>query len=195
MSPVGSTFDELGPHRVTLLYSCLQAVKSFVNVFFAIPVSDYQGLPMTFYAQITHTMGTLHLLSTFNHPDWNLSSVNDILSFQEVFRQMALRFTQAKFALGFDPHTHERLDPFSKYAGKFEFMITRWGEKFSPCNPTPSEPSGEEADGQDLRGTNGDGDNLDVNHMDYIDADWIRDMFGAWDYQANREGGTGAGAF
>lgn len=140
---------------------------------------------MTFYAQMTQTMGTLHLLHTFVHPDWNLTAVRESLSFPDLFKLLAERFSQAKSVLGLDPQRIDRLDEFSKYATKFEHMTARWVERFDPQNAQRNPPVGVE--GLPLSAHR----DLETGYpVEYFDDDWIRDMFGTWDYQSN----TGAGA-
>ncbi|KAH6712134.1 hypothetical protein BKA61DRAFT_80314 [Leptodontidium sp. MPI-SDFR-AT-0119] len=67
--------------RLKLLCSCLEACKSFFEVFFSIPAADYAKLPMPTWPTVKYCITNLLSLSTFEHPDWNLAQVRGTIDF------------------------------------------------------------------------------------------------------------------
>lgn len=57
--------------RVDMLYSCLQAARSWFDIWFSIPLPDMPGLPFGFYIQLNHAQVSLYRLNTLEDPLWD----------------------------------------------------------------------------------------------------------------------------
>jgi hypothetical protein len=174
-SPESSRLGTCDFNRLSLLYSCLQATVTFLETFFAMPIAQYHTIPMPTFAQITNTLGVLQLVSTFEHPDWDLSWVRTKMSFTGTIGMLAERMEEAKATLGYDRHTSERIDLFSEGAKRLTWVKACFEGKIT-------------APSQDLRDTQESTDFRDIDSTllgdPVMDDLWLRDIFGPWDYQS-----------
>lgn len=158
-----------------ILFACQQAVKYFFEKIVTVPVTEYHCMPIHCMMQLTWNMGVLQMLSTFDHPEWNLAWMRESLSFSEVLQHLVDRLSKVKEALNFDPDTTEGLDMFSQSAKRLAwiktFIDTGTIGRAQPHDtrdpdPAPSDmldlPSGGE-------------------FMEYMDDAWMRDLLGSWE--------------
>jgi hypothetical protein len=71
--PVVSSNSNSG--HIERLYACLNSVKSWFDVFFTIPPSDYIGFPYSIFSQLSHSLITLYRLSSLDDPFWPKTEV------------------------------------------------------------------------------------------------------------------------
>lgn len=123
---------------------------------------------------ITHFtwgLGVLQLLSTFDHPDWNLEWARATISFTDVLGKLAAHFGQAKVVLRLDPHISAAEDIFSRSAGKMTWMKSFFENEGSSAGPRPiascSNPNN--LPGLPL-----------ANDMDFMDDEWMHDILELW---------------
>ena len=181
-SDPNSTFDELGTERVAMLHSCVQAVKNFLDAYLEIPVLDYAGIPVTVYAQFTHAIGTVHLLSTFECPGWDPSDVVSFVDIRKVLAKKASNFAMVKSTLGYDKHTSEGLDEFSAVVSRFT-ALKNWVESSLPT-VQPVAAALEEDDSYNMhKESHGFDTAYYMDYLESLDNAWISDMFD-WGYQA-----------
>lgn len=57
------------------LYGCLDATKSWFDVFLSIPPGEYIGFPFAVFAQMVQNLATLFQLSTLESPLWDTTNV------------------------------------------------------------------------------------------------------------------------
>jgi hypothetical protein len=133
-------------------------------------------MSMKLHMDLTWNMSILQMLSTFDHPDWNLSWLHESISLPEILGKLSARLLEAKTALDLDPSTEERLDMFSQTAKKMNW-IKMFVEKAIPGAPAQEGESRAsdipltemfEFDGSDFMG--------------YIDDAWMKDILGSWEY-------------
>jgi hypothetical protein len=157
-----------------LLYSCLQASKSFFDIFFSTPVTLYHCIPMPTFASLTRSLIVLQKLSVLEHPDWNLTFVRETLNFIDVLDSLIERFDQVKRAICFDPETSDGTDMFTRTATKIKCIKSFFEERMS------LESSGQEAQTWNPEVTR------TAELMDFFDELWLNDIMGpCGDYQFN----------
>ncbi|KAF4631881.1 hypothetical protein G7Y89_g6243 [Cudoniella acicularis] len=159
------TFREF--NRLEYLYTCLQAVKSFFDTWLTMPISRLHTYSIPMSCQVTWNLGILQLLSTFEHPDWDLTWVKETIDFTELLGKLAGRFNQGKEVLGMDAYTTDRVDIYSHIGRIFAWMKTYF----------EGQP-GHNHNNFDLSNAGGFVD------FDFLNDVWMGDTFGPWEYQS-----------
>jgi hypothetical protein len=159
-SPVMVNFPSHDFHRLELLYACLQSNKLFFETFFSIPESKYTCFSFATWTQVAHSVIVLQLLSSFDHPDWNLAYVRETIDFITVLDYLIERFNKAEGQI------------FARSAAKLATIKAHIQEKmsFEAVRPGPDSLSGEDADmGKTWE------------PVDFLDETWLRDILGPLD--------------
>lgn len=124
---------------------------------------------------LTWNLAILQMLSTFEHPDWNVSWLRETINFPELLGKLATNLSEVKAALNLDPTTEERLDMFSQSAKKMNW-IKMFVEKAIPgMSGQAGESRIEDNTSADMFDFNGD------EFMDFMDDAWMKDMLGPWE--------------
>ncbi|GAT28139.1 hypothetical protein RIB2604_02502140 [Aspergillus luchuensis] len=71
---ISSTVNVMYEH-LDYLYGCLDATKSWFDVFLSIPPGEYIGFPFAVFAQMVQNLATLFQLSTLESPLWDTGNV------------------------------------------------------------------------------------------------------------------------
>jgi hypothetical protein len=161
-SPALSTSTHDFP-RLEMLYACLQSNKLFLETFFAIPEYHYPSLSLASWTQTTHSLMILQLLSTFDHPDWNLNYVRDTIDFMEVMDKIIARFHKVEGEI------------FERTAAKMASIKAHIQGQMSA--PVAKDGAG----GPDLLN----GQDLEMGNwepFDFTDESWFVDMLAPLDY-------------
>src|SRR5580700_7033839 len=87
-------------HRLESLYSCLQAAKSWFDIFLAFPPARYIGLSTLTFTQLAHCVVVICRLSTFDTPDWDRSLVRETVNLSAVLDQLGENLAQVKIVAG-----------------------------------------------------------------------------------------------
>ncbi|KAL4860534.1 hypothetical protein BDV12DRAFT_191654 [Aspergillus spectabilis] len=69
--------------QLEYLYACIEASKSWFDVFLAIPPLEYVCFPFSIFAHLVHNLVMLYQLSTLSDPGWDTAAVRqkaDVLS-------------------------------------------------------------------------------------------------------------------
>lgn len=170
-SPALSHFSSHDFDRLECLHSCLQAVKSFFDTWFKLPVAMSHCLSVPMITHFTWSLGVLQLLATFDHPDWNIEWARETISFTDILDQLAKRFAQAKTSLGLDPHTTVGEDVFSHSARRIAWMKSFFETDGAHARSNPLPPCSIPDDAPDFP------QGID---MDFMDDEWMRDMLELW---------------
>jgi len=122
------TSDTDGPDfkRQNLLSACLQASKSCLETFLSLPMANYFALSMNCWTDMTYALIILHMLSVYDHKDWNLKYVQETFDFSKVIGMVIKRFDEIHLQTGFQSH-----DMFSLCARKLHFIKAYMDEKIS----------------------------------------------------------------
>lgn len=102
-SPKLALSSERDFDRLELLHACLRSLKTFFGIVHALPVSSYHCNTVPLLQGIGRAHVVLHLLCSFEHPDWDLDYCDHILRFSDVLLTLAERMERASSALGFQP--------------------------------------------------------------------------------------------
>ncbi|KAG4443063.1 hypothetical protein IFR05_001459 [Cadophora sp. M221] len=171
-----SAFTTRDFSRLEYLFACSKAVRAFFQTFLSIPATKYHCMPMKLHMDLTWNLSILQMLSTFDHPDWNLAWLRESINLPELLGKLSVRLLEAKTVLDLDPSTEERLDMFSQTAKKMSW-IKMFVEKAIPG--VPAQEGGSRA--ADIPLT----EMFDFNGSDfmgYMDDAWMKDILGPWEY-------------
>lgn len=118
--------------------------------------------------QVTVNLGIAQLMATYDHPEWDLTWLRRNIWFPDVLREIEKKYQLVKAAVGFDPHTSERIDIYSQTAVKMgwirENFEIRSGDLSNPDPTFTSQPAV--------------GDFLDLDDV------WMRDILLPWEFQS-----------
>jgi len=151
--------------RVDCLWACVQAVKSWMNVFLSLSPAKYLGFSPLTYLSMAHCFTGMYRLSVFEHPDWDRGLVRhhfDMVLFTDIVEQT---FLKVKTATGLDIGGSKDLDTFTIMASKIARVRVAW-DPVRVAAPT--------AEGSAI------GDSLYDFPLEYSDEDWMRDLIGPW---------------
>lgn len=87
------------PHRLDMLYACLLAAKTFVNLMLEQPPADYFGYSQINLSQIGHGLSTLIKLCFVEEDGWNLTNVRETINLHSCFGQIITHFERAGEAI------------------------------------------------------------------------------------------------
>jgi hypothetical protein len=154
--------------RIDCLWTCLQAVKAWMNIFLGLSPADYVGFSPLTYCNIAHCFTGMYRLSVFEHPEWDCGLVRDhfdIVSFANIVEQ---NFLQVKMAAGLDSGGSEDVDTFTTMALKIGQVRVAWDLTKVAATTTD--------------GTTGSDALFDFS-LEISDEDWLRDLIGPWSQQ------------
>jgi hypothetical protein len=164
-------FNRPGFERLELLYSCLEANKSFWAAFFTIPPIEYYNFSIPVWMQIIHALITLQLLSNFDHPDWNLAYVRETIDFFHILDRLLECFRMLKQAVGgLEGEMFERSA--MKMRAVQEYIQARMST--DGTNGSAGLPSASE----NLH-------DADLGLDDFLNEAWLDDVWGPWDSATN----------
>ena len=122
--------------RIETLYACLKSIKSWFELFFNIPLTDYIKFPFTIFSQLVHCLFTLFRLSTLDESAWDKHSVKDTADLLQIMDQIVINLEQA--AAKFDTNDSPEGDLFSRAAKKYRSIRLEWETKLRPEDLTVS---------------------------------------------------------
>ncbi|KAJ5672230.1 hypothetical protein N7507_001357 [Penicillium longicatenatum] len=82
------------------LYQCINTIKSALENFFRIPVSEYSGMPFPFFTQLARTIVVLIKLSTSTDAFWDSTNVSGEIDTLQVMDRLLNNIDEAKTAIG-----------------------------------------------------------------------------------------------
>ncbi len=151
--------------QLNRLYCCVESTKSWFEVFFSIPPSEYIWFPFSIFSQFVHCLFTLYRLSTLNDPAWDKDGVGETANLLLTLDQLINNLEQAA---GLDNHDSTEGDVLSRTAKKFRSIRPEWEAKLGsdnlmvPTLPTPQSAS-ETLLPEDFP-------------VDFADTDWMMDF-------------------
>jgi hypothetical protein len=170
-SPTLSNLSNHDFDRIQYLHTCLLAVNSFFDIYLNLPTSKLHCLSVPIITHFTWSLGVLQLITTFEHPDWNLKWARSTISFTDILGRLSDKYAQVKAILGLDPHTPIGEDIFSHSARR-----TAWMKSFfenGGINPRLQ-------DDQQYGSSANIGDLSLGNGIDLMDDEWLRDLMDLW---------------
>ena len=124
------------------LYSCVESIKSWFEVFFTIPPIDYIGFPFSVLSQLVHYLVALYRLSTLKDPAWDKNGVQSTIDLLLTLIQVINNMEQVATVAGLDNHDSTEGDVFSRTAKKLRSVRLEWEAKLRsddlaiPTSPT-----------------------------------------------------------
>lgn len=170
--------------RLESLTSCILSLKSWFEIYLAIPISTYIDISFPFFTQLAHCVVILHRLSVLEDPGWDRSVVRETVDILAVLERVVVNFRSLS-AEGGDGGV-VRADIFAKLAWIFESvrvwtrgkLVTIFGEDTMHKQTW----NGEDALGlQAGFGESGDA-GVDMMMVNGIDDAYLNDMLGPWSY-------------
>ncbi|KAE9380950.1 hypothetical protein N431DRAFT_498703 [Stipitochalara longipes BDJ] len=171
-SPAVLKFPDRDFNRLQYLCACLAAVKSFLEIVLGMPASTHHTTTVPMTLQIIWNTGTLHHLSTFQHPDWDVGLVSEAIDFFDFLKRLINTMGMVKEALGCDFHTSEGLDFWS--VGAKSLANVEGVFKGRIADPDPSAQRSRESETSNFSNFP-----PGVEFMDFMDDVWM----GPSDYQ------------
>jgi hypothetical protein len=156
-------------HRLESLYTCLQATKSWFDIFATFSPALCVGFSMSIFAQLAHCLVALYRLSTLEDPDWDRSLVRETLNFSYVLDQVVKKVAQVKIVVGLDHGSPEDNDVFSETARRISSIKAWWDAKLVEDSSERNNPIVDERLGE--------------APAVFSDDEWLTDMLGLRDYQ------------
>ncbi|PWY79527.1 hypothetical protein BO94DRAFT_588109 [Aspergillus sclerotioniger CBS 115572] len=160
------------------LYGCLDATKSWFDVFLSIPPMEYIGFPFAVFSQMVQNLATLYQLSTLESPLWDTANVRRTADVLQLLDTIVANMDQVASLNGLvgDPGG----DIFSTIAQMYRAVRVGWETRLEPdpgssaTNIIPSLPIAT------LPGP----DPLSAAFPPMDNNDWLTDMLNTMD-QAN----------
>jgi hypothetical protein len=156
-------------HRLESLYSCLQAAKSWIDIFLAFPPARYIGLSMLTSTQLAHCVVVTYRLSTLDAPDWDRGLVRETVNLSAILDQLGKNLAQVKIIAGLDHSILEDNDIFSGSSRKIRHIKAFWDAKVAADSTVPDGTTADEPMGEPP--------------AEFLDDSLLEDLLGYWDYQ------------
>ena len=116
--------------RIEALCACLKSIKSWFELVFNIPLTDYIKFPFSIFSQLVHCLFVLFRLSTLDDPAWDKHGVKDTADLLAIVDQLIINLDQA--ATKFDTNDNPEGDLFSRSAKKYRSIRLEWETKLGP---------------------------------------------------------------
>jgi hypothetical protein len=162
--------------RLELLYTYLEASKSYFDIFFSVPVVNYIALSMPSWSHLKYSLANLHMLSSSDHPDWNLVYVRETIDFKTVLGRLIEQLESVNTLVGYEKfymfsRTAKRMNRIKVYvegkmAGPLQGAVGPEPDQMPDVEPVPET------------------DDLS-DFFQFQDDTWMRDIVEPPDYQFN----------
>ncbi|KAH8595671.1 hypothetical protein B0O99DRAFT_686658 [Bisporella sp. PMI_857] len=111
--------------QLECLYSCLDSIKSWFDVFFRIPPGDYIGFPFSIFSQLSHCLITLYKLSSLDDPSWPKAEVRKTADILSILDMAINNLAQVSSLAGLDRSNFGE-DIFTRTAMRFRSIRVGW---------------------------------------------------------------------
>ena len=168
--------------RLELLCACLAAAKSYFELFFSIPAESYVSVSLVSWSHLSYSLSILHMLSNFDHPDWNLAYVQETIDYTVVFGRLIENLEKLTTLSGY-----EKLDIFSRSAKWMKIVKGYVEAKMAGLQTTGFQEGDQMLDfgAIPIPGT----EDL-TDFFQFLDDAWMTDGMGTLDFQVNTMTGT-----
>lgn len=171
-------FNSPGFQRLDSLYSCLQATKSWFDIFLGFPPASYVGFTIPIFTQMAHCIIALFRLTTFDDPIWDRGLVRETADLSLILERIIEKHNQAKVAADLNYGASEGKDVFSETARTIVSIKTWWDAKLAAeltdnavLNETPGDMNMDLPDDQWLKDILGQGDGISDLNMQWLSAE------------------------
>ena len=163
---VPAIINSPGFQRLDSLYACLNATKSWFDLFLGLPAASYVGFSIPIFTQMAHCIIALFRLLTLDDPVWDRGLARDTTNLSLILGKVVEKLSQVKLAANLDHGVSEDKDTFSWTARTIRATKTWWEAKLS------AESADNVALDETLGGTN----------LEFSDDMWLKDIIGQGDY-------------
>lgn len=132
LSPAPDTFSGQNHRRLECLYACLNATKSWVDVFLSIPSADFLGFSIFSYTGFVRCVVGMYRLSTFDHPEWDRTIAREKMDVLGFLEEVERRFSQVKDTAGLIVSNSENTQTFDTLASKVRALRLSWDGPTAP---------------------------------------------------------------
>ncbi len=160
--------------RLEILHTCLKATQAFFETFLSVPVQLLRSISIFTYTQLAHALVTLHKLSTFESPDWNLDYVRGTVNLGSILDQLIRWFDDVKAHDGFETGDLEEHDVAWRTARKLQ-RIKQCHEHKVALNSIGIVP---EASTPVLHAHIA----IEDESLSFFNEDWLQEFLTPWDY-------------
>ncbi|KAL4875850.1 hypothetical protein BJY04DRAFT_210974 [Aspergillus karnatakaensis] len=116
--------------QLEYLYACLEAAKSWFDVFLAIQPLDYVCFPFSIFAQLVHNLVMLFQLSTLNDPGWDTAAVRQKADILAILSTIIENMGRVAGLAGLEGGPDS--DVFSRIAKIYQTILVMWEVKLAP---------------------------------------------------------------
>ena len=113
--------------RLECLYASVDALKSWFDVFLAIPPGEYIGFPFGIFSQLVHNLVTLYQLSTLDEPAWDKAAVRRIADVLHILKCVVNNTAQVAPLTKRDSNPDD--DVFTHLSIRYESIRAGWEAK------------------------------------------------------------------
>lgn len=153
--------------QLEYLYGCLEATKSWFNLFLTIPSAEYTGFPFSIFAQMVHNLVVLYQLSVFEDPAWDVNTVRQSANVLSILSTVIESMSQVASLAGLEGESDS--DIFSRVAKMYQSVLMGWEEKMGPESLPLSSMQSTQSLPEPL-------DSMPFNFPMVGDNDWLSDM-------------------
>ncbi|KAL2062789.1 hypothetical protein VTL71DRAFT_5861 [Oculimacula yallundae] len=152
-----------GPHHLQCLCTSLSAAKSFIDLLFSMPQSQYLGLPLHFRIQAMRCLVALYRLSIYGDPAWDKQAVRDTVDVIAIFDRILIDAEQRSAEIE-NPEDDVMIQVCNVMKGFRAFCLTKLPRAESSLGD-PKPPIGNDSD-------------MLPYFMDLADDAWLQDALG-----------------
>ncbi|SPJ85886.1 uncharacterized protein FTOL_11669 [Fusarium torulosum] len=170
--------------RIESMYSCLKAIRSWYDVFFGIPIDQFQGTPFAIFVQLSQIQIALYRLTTSEDPAWDKELVRNTADLLVLLDQVTDFFTSMNSAYKMKVNEGEET-VFIAGARIMRNIRNSWEPTLSQHLGHASSSSSNQGAGQPIPAPQPSQPTMDmaaVNMMDFGDVTWMSDVFGPWEF-------------
>jgi hypothetical protein len=168
--------------RIEGMYSCLQVVKAWYDVFFSVPLIELAGLPFYFFAALGQTLSALYRLATSEDPGWDKRTVYKEADVLVILEQVIQRLMEIPSAYPMEPDGEE-----GPYFEKIEKIMRSIKASWEPILTQPMgdmlTPNSQAVSNAATGRNPVEGMQMvpDPYAMDLNEIAWMSDVFGPWE--------------
>ncbi|KAK9342228.1 hypothetical protein V1522DRAFT_416800 [Lipomyces starkeyi] len=167
LSQAPDTFSGLDNRRIECVWLCLNAIKSWIDVFLSITPAQYVGFSSLIYSNMIHCFVGMCRLSMFEHVEWDRALFREHLDVLSILEKTEKNFASVKDEAGLDIGGSEDTDSFSSMASRIRVLKGSWDYTGASTMTSTGMPSNDELDLPDFP-------------MEFSDEDWLRNVLGPW---------------
>jgi hypothetical protein len=126
LSHTPETLDGSENLRTECLWNCLNAMKSWIEVYSSILPAQYLGFPIVLYSNITRSLIGLYRLSMFEHAHWDRTVVRNHIDIMSFLDQCERSLAAVKGVAGLDIGGSADPDFFTIMASRIRLLKANW---------------------------------------------------------------------